>query len=270
VIPPDNILLLQLQPDSDSICNWYTLRVANTKYFRLILYYHFSCNRTVVRVANDVHSKLQILSASVWYCTTPSVATGQLFELQSMYTPSCKYWVLPPDTVLPLSLQPDNGSSCNRCTFLVANTECFRLMLYYSFSLQPDNCNWYTLRVANSKCSRLILYYPFSCNRIVVRVAIDVHSELQILIFQGFHLVRSLHRNCAHIHNSSWFRYIVATGLWYNLQFDLFDFFSLVHTFTCLVVLLQLAHGTCGNLVHFDFLLSKFNPRMCWKCAHTQ
>jgi hypothetical protein len=63
----------------------------------------------VVQVAIYVHSELQILSASTRYCTTPSVATGQLFELQSMYTLSWKYWVLPPDIVLPLSLQPDVG-----------------------------------------------------------------------------------------------------------------------------------------------------------------
>jgi hypothetical protein len=49
------------------------------------------------------------------------------------------------------------------------------------------------LRVANTECFRLILYYPFSCNQTVVRVAIDVHSELQILSFEGFHLVSGLH-----------------------------------------------------------------------------
>jgi hypothetical protein len=323
----DIVLPLQLQLHSDSSCNRCTLWVANTECFRLILYYPFSCNPTVVWVAIDIHSELQILSASAWYYTTPSVATRQSlelqfiytlsckilsacawyytplsvatrqwFELQSMYTLSCKYWVLLHDTIPPLQLKPNSGSSYNRCTLRVANTKCFRLILQQWFELQlihtpsckywvlpPDTilplqlqpnsglrCNRCTFRVANTECFHLILYYLFRCNQIVVRVAIDVHSELQILIFQGFHLVRSLHRNCAHIHNSSWFRYIVATGLWYNLQFDLFDFFSLVHTFTCLVVLLQLAHGTCGNLVHFDFLLSKFNPRMCWKCAHTQ
>jgi hypothetical protein len=38
--------------------------------------------------------------------------------------------MLPPDTVLPLQLQPDSGSSCNRCTLRVANTESF-------YELQP-------------------------------------------------------------------------------------------------------------------------------------
>jgi hypothetical protein len=49
--PPDTALPLQLQPDSGSSCNRCTLWVANTEYFRLILYYTFSCNPTVVRVA---------------------------------------------------------------------------------------------------------------------------------------------------------------------------------------------------------------------------
>jgi hypothetical protein len=123
VLPLDTILPLQLQPDSGSSCNWYTRRVANTKCFRLI------------------------------FCTTPSVAIEQWIELQSMYTPSCKYWVLQLDTVLLIKLQPDSGSYCN----------------------------WYTLRVANTECFRLILYYPFHCNRIAVWVVIDAHSELRIL-----------------------------------------------------------------------------------------
>jgi hypothetical protein len=56
-------------------CNWSTWGVAIE--VLAILYYPFSCNRTVVRVAIDAHSELQILSASVWYYTTPSVASGQ-------------------------------------------------------------------------------------------------------------------------------------------------------------------------------------------------
>jgi hypothetical protein len=48
-----------------------------------------------------------------WYCTTPSVATRKWFELQSIYTPSCKCWAFPLDTILSLYLQPDSGSSCN-------------------------------------------------------------------------------------------------------------------------------------------------------------
>jgi hypothetical protein len=132
----DNILPLQLQSDSGSSCNRYTLRVATIECFRPILYYPFSCNRTIVWVAIYVHSELQILSA-------PAVL---------------------PDNTLPVQLQLDSGSSCNRCTLWVTNTKCFRL----------------------------IQYYPFSCNRIVVRVAIEVHSELQILGFQWFHLVSGL------------------------------------------------------------------------------
>jgi hypothetical protein len=174
VLSPDTVLPLGLQPDSGSSCNWYTLRVANTECFRLILYYPlscnwytvrvtntkffrlilynpFSCNRIVVWVAIDAHSELQILSAFVWYYTTPQ-------------------------------LQPGTGSSCNWYTLWVVNTECFRLILYYPFvPLQlgsGSSCNWYTLQLANTKCFRLILYYPFSCNRILVRDAIDVHHEL--------------------------------------------------------------------------------------------
>jgi hypothetical protein len=143
-----------LQPDSGSSCNWYTLWVANTECFRLILYCPFR------------------------------VATRQWFELQSIYTKSCKYRVLPLDTILPLQLQPDNGSSCNWYTLRVANTECFRLILYYPFS-----CNPTMARVAIDIHSELQilsafvwLYYPSCCIRIVVRVAIDVQSELQVLL----------------------------------------------------------------------------------------
>jgi hypothetical protein len=150
VLTPDTILPLQLQPDTSSSCNWYTHRVVNTECFRLILYYPFRCNQTVVRVAIDIHSELQILSASFWYYTTPSVAIRQWFELQSMYTPNCKYlelppdtatgqwfelqliytpsykyWALPPDTILPLQLQPDSGSNCNlkRCWVAIRLTK---------------------------------------------------------------------------------------------------------------------------------------------------
>jgi ferredoxin len=132
VLPPDTVIPLQLRPNKDSNCNRCTIWVANNEYFRLILNYPFSCcNQTVVRVAIDLHSKLQIMCASAWYCTTPSVAIGQWFELQSMYTPICKYWMLPPDTILPLQLQPNNDSNCNQCTLRVANNEYFRLILNY-------------------------------------------------------------------------------------------------------------------------------------------
>jgi hypothetical protein len=142
--------------------------------FRLILYYPFSCNLVVVRVAINVHFELQILSASAWYYTTPpvinvhselqilsaftryilprqsSIATRQRFELQSTYTPSYKYWMLPSNTLLT----------------------------------HPFSCNRIVVRVANTKCFCLILYYPFSYNWTVVWVAIDVHFELQILSFR--------------------------------------------------------------------------------------
>jgi hypothetical protein len=102
VLPPNTILPLQLQPHRGSSCNQCTLWVANTECFRMILYYPFSCNPTEVWVAIDVHSELQILSAYTWYYTTSLVAIGQWFELQSMCTLSCKYWVLTPDTILLL------------------------------------------------------------------------------------------------------------------------------------------------------------------------
>jgi hypothetical protein len=125
---------LQLQPDSSSSCNWYTLWVANTERFRLILYHPLSCNQLVVRVAIDVHSELQIPSAFSCNRTVVRVAINVHSELQILRA-SAWYYTTP-----PLQLQPDSGSSCN----------------------------WYTLRVANTKRFRLILYYPFSCNPTVV------------------------------------------------------------------------------------------------------
>jgi hypothetical protein len=93
---------LQLQPDCGPSCNWYTLWVANTEHFHLILYYPFSCNPTVVRVAIGTHSELQILNPHPFSCgcssTCPSVATEQC-------------------------------SSCNRCPLRVANTEWFHLIV---------------------------------------------------------------------------------------------------------------------------------------------
>jgi hypothetical protein len=91
-----------VETDGGSCCNQCTLRVANNECFCLIPYYPFNCYRTSFRVAIDVHSEFQIMNTSAWYCTTPSVATRQWFELQSMYTPSCKYWVLPFDIILPI------------------------------------------------------------------------------------------------------------------------------------------------------------------------
>jgi hypothetical protein len=180
VLPPDTVLPLLLQPDNGSGCNCYTLWVAITKFFRLILY-PFSCNRIVVRVPIDIHFEMQILSVSACYFTTPWVAMQHWFELQLLYTPSCKYWVLPPDTILLLQLQPNSGSSCN----------------------------WYTVRVANTKRFHLILYYPFSCNPIAVRVAIDIHSELQILSVSAWYCTTTS----------------VATRYWVELQ--------LIYTLSC-------------------------------------
>jgi hypothetical protein len=118
--PPDTILPIQLQPDNASSCNWYRLRIANTKYFRADTIISLklqpdsssSCNWYKLRVANT--------KFFACYCTTPSVATEQWFALQSMYAPSCKYWVLPPNIVLPPSiatrqrfeLQPMYTPSC--------------------------------------------------------------------------------------------------------------------------------------------------------------
>jgi hypothetical protein len=147
-----------------SSCNWRTLTFAIWLLFLLQwdvslsrnhvrIYYPFICNPTVVQVAIDIHSELQILSASAWDSTTPSVATGLRVaidihsELQILSAPA-----VPLDNILPVQLQPDSGSSCN----------------------------WYTLRVANTKCFCLILYYPFRCNPIMVQVAFDVHFELQL------------------------------------------------------------------------------------------
>jgi hypothetical protein len=154
-ITPDTVLPLQLQPDSGTSCNQFTLRVANTECFSLIIYYPFSCNLTVIRVAIDVHPELQILSAS-------------------------------PDTVLLIQLQPDSDSICNWCTDRVANIECFAwncttpsVAIRQWFELQSmytPSCKYWVLR--------LILYYPFSCNLTVPRVAIDVHSELQYWVLR--------------------------------------------------------------------------------------
>jgi hypothetical protein len=84
-----------------SVATEQRFQIAINQYFCLILNYLFSCcNQIVVRVAIDLHSALQIMSASAWYCTTPSVAT-------------------------------DSGSSCNWCTLRVANTEFFCLILYW-------------------------------------------------------------------------------------------------------------------------------------------
>jgi hypothetical protein len=174
VISPDTILPLH--------CNLRcTLRVANTECFCLILYYPFCFNWIVVRVAIDVYFELQILSASVWYCTTPSVAIGQWFKLQLIYTLSCKYYVLPPDT---------KPFSCNPTVVRVAVDIHSVLQILSAtadtvlpLQLQPDSgssCNWYTLWVVNTKCFYLILYYPFSCNLTVVQVATRLLSQLQL------------------------------------------------------------------------------------------
>jgi hypothetical protein len=102
MLAPDIALPHQLQLDSCLSCNWCILGVTNTECLHLILYYLFRCNRTVVQVAIDVHSELQLLSAS-----------------------AC---------IIPLQLQPDSGSSCNWYTLWVVNSKCSRLILYYLFS----------------------------------------------------------------------------------------------------------------------------------------
>jgi hypothetical protein len=137
-----------------SCCNQFTLRVANTECFRLIIYYPFNCNQIVVQVTIDFTLRVannEYVRLILYYPLQLQPNSGS--SCNQFTLPSCKYRVLSLDNILPLQLQPDSGSSCNRCTLRVANTECFLL----------------------------IIYYPFSCNPIVVRVAIDVHSELQIL-----------------------------------------------------------------------------------------
>jgi hypothetical protein len=67
VLLPDIVLPLLFQLDSGSSCNRRTLRVANIECFRLILYYPFCCNQTVVQVAIDIHFELQVLCSSAWY-----------------------------------------------------------------------------------------------------------------------------------------------------------------------------------------------------------
>jgi hypothetical protein len=148
VLPP----ALELQPDSGLSCNRCTLHVANTKYFRLIL-------------------------------STPWVETRQWIELQLIYTLSCKYWMLTSDTILPLELQPNSGLSCNWYT---PESQILSAFVWYCTTPSVATGQWFELqfiysRVANTKCFRLTLYYPFSCNRTVVRVALDAQSELRIL-----------------------------------------------------------------------------------------
>jgi hypothetical protein len=210
-----------------SCCNQFTLRVANTECFRLIIYYPFNCNQIVVQVTIDFTLRVannEYVRLILYYPLQLQPNSGS--SCNQFTLPSCKYRVLSLDNILPLQLQPDSGSSCNRCTLRVANTECFLLIIYYPFSCNPivvrvaidvhselqirsdsawyyttlqlqldsgSSCNRCTLRVANTECFHLILYYPFNCNRTVLRVAIDVHFELQKLSFQGFHLASGLH-----------------------------------------------------------------------------
>jgi hypothetical protein len=189
----------------------FSLDTAIRQCFELQSMHTPSRNLIVVRVAIDVHSELQIPSASAWYYTTPSFATRQWFELQLIYTPSCKYWVLPPDTILVLQLQPNSELQ------LIYTSSCKYWVLppdtILPIQLQPNSGssrNWYTLRVANTK-----RFWT------VVRVAIDVHSELQIL---------------------SAFSLDIATGQWFELQS--------MHTLSCnrpLSVHLQPASGSSCN-----------------------
>jgi hypothetical protein len=131
-------------------CNWSSSRVAISRNRSF-----FSCNWSVCRGATEVLVDLQLVLLDLQLVR---LANTECFCL-TLYYPF----------------------SCNWCTLWVANTECFRLILYYPFS-----CNWCTLWVTNTECFRLILYYPFRCKRTVVRVAIDVYFELQILSFQEF------------------------------------------------------------------------------------
>jgi hypothetical protein len=108
----------------------------------------------VVRVAINVHSKLQILSTSALYFTTP-----------------------------PLQLQPDNGSSCNWYTLWVANTEHFRLN-YTTPSVATQQ--WYELQlIYPPSCKYWVSGFHLgsgdtSCNWSMTQVVIEVLTVLQL------------------------------------------------------------------------------------------
>jgi hypothetical protein len=148
--------------------------------------------------------------------------------LQISYSRLC------PFIVLPLRLQPDSGSSCNRCTLRVANTECSLLMLYYPFSCNPTEVRVAidTLRVAN-KCFRLILYYLFDCNWTVIVPIYTVVIGLDLLL-QPVHVTSC---NC-------------IIYIFYRSSIHAFICVATVPIYIvviCLHLLLQLVHGISCN-----------------------
>jgi hypothetical protein len=191
------VLTLQLQHDGGSSCKQCTLL------FRLILYYSFSCNpivlrvviihyelqilstsswyctplsfcnRTVVRVANDVHSKLQVLSASAWYLYYPI---------------SCNWTVVWVAIYAYSELQILSASTWYCTTPIVATGQWFKLQ---------------SMSIPSCKNSVLLPdTIPFNCNLTVVRVAIDIHIELQMLSVPAWY----------------WNTSSVATEQWFELQ----------------------------------------------------
>jgi hypothetical protein len=112
----------------------------------------------VVRVAIDIHSELQILIDSAWYCSTPH-----------------------------LQLQPDSGPGWNWYTLRVANIERFRPILCYPFS-----CNLKAVRVANSEVatSTMADLQPGAqpTHWSARRVAIEVLSVLQLECLLSYNL----------------------------------------------------------------------------------
>jgi hypothetical protein len=135
--------------------NYISISIVIGLMFQLQLKHLLQLQPTMIRVAIDVHFELQIVN------------------------------ILSPVTVLPLQLQPDNGSSCNQSTLRVAIKIHSKLQILsgsYLILYYPFSCNPIVIRVAIDIHSELqILYYPFSYNPIVVQVAIDIHSKSQIL-----------------------------------------------------------------------------------------
>jgi hypothetical protein len=146
---------LQLQPTTIWVAIDICFDFVNNEYFRLIFCTTSSvCNLAVVRVAINVHSKLQILSASALYCTTP-----------------------------PLQLQLDNGSSCNWYTLWVANTERFCLN-YTTPSVATQQ--WYEVQlIYPPSCKYWVSGFHLgsgdtSCNWSMTHVVIEVLTMLQL------------------------------------------------------------------------------------------
>jgi hypothetical protein len=215
-------------------------RVATEVFDELQLKRSRSCNQSVYWVAIEVHVMLQVgclLSCKItntftWYFTTPSVATGQWFELQSMYTLSCKYWVLPPNTVLPLQLQLMYTLSCKYWVLPPNTVLPLQLQLMYTLSykywvLPPDTVLPISLQTDNGS----------SCNRCILRVAntefsriFHLVSGLHYIVFLFYNIVTSLLLSC------NWFIFNIAIRQHYHLDADWFFLAFSVHFFSALKV----------------------------------